>query len=248
MIETEKQTVRRPPPGSRIIQIYEAAARLFVERGYTATTLSDIASAVGITKAGIYHFIRTKEDLVNGLVAWAFEVYERDVDRPARLIADPMERLRFIVSNHLRNIGRHRVAPHNPTATGSHATAAAGNPMTVLLDDRSLPLPLQQAIVARQKGHMHLLRDTLAALAKRGELEDIDPTVAAFTLLGMIIWLSRWHRTDGRLSLDEIVHQMTGAALRSVVRPEALEQQQHEASGALRDIAKVTRPRQKKSR
>lgn len=197
-------------PGARLAQIYAVAARLFIEKGVAATSMNDIAEAVGITKAGLYHFVPSKEELLKSLIVRAYEIYDRDVDRPARRIADPLQRLHFIIRNHLYNVGRHRTETQNP--------------VTILLDDPAAVTPSTASLlVKRKRKYYALLRDTLDALEKRGQLADIDPTVAAFSLVGMILWLARWHRTGGRLSLDEIVTQMTAFAMRAVIPPGVLD-------------------------
>jgi TetR/AcrR family transcriptional regulator, cholesterol catabolism regulator len=195
---------------SRINQIYGVAAQLFVAKGFAATSMNDIARAVGITKAGLYHFVTSKDELALNLITWAYDVYDRDVYVPAQGISDPLERLQFTVRAHLYNVGQHRGAP--------------GNPVTVLLDDpAALALQHRRSITQRKNVYFNFMRDTLAALKERGELNDIDPTVGTFSLLGMILWLARWHRVDGVLSLDEIIAQMTEIALRGVVRLEVLD-------------------------
>jgi AcrR family transcriptional regulator len=198
------------PVEPRVNQIYREAARLFVQNGFAATSMSDIARAVGITKAGLYHFVTSKDELALNLITWAYDIYDRDVYIPAQGISDPLERLQFIVRGHLYNVGTHR--------------NAAGNPVTLLLDDPAALNSLHRRTIARRKSdYFHFLRTTLAALKARGDLIDIDPTVAAFSLLGQILWLARWHKADGPLSLDEIVAQMTEIALRGVIRAEVLE-------------------------
>jgi AcrR family transcriptional regulator len=195
---------------SRIDQIYGVAAQLFVAKGFAATSMNDIARAVGITKAGLYHFVTSKDELALNLITWAYDVYDRDVYVPAQGISDPLERLQFAVRAHLYNVGQHR--------------GASGNPVTVLLDDPAALAPEHhRGIIKRKSVYFNFMRDNLAALKARGELNDIDPTVGAFSLLGMILWLARWHRPEGALSLDEIVAQMTEIALRGVVRLEVLE-------------------------
>jgi AcrR family transcriptional regulator len=197
-------------PESRYNRIYNVAARLFVAKGFAATSMNDIAQAVGITKAGLYHFVKSKDELSLNLITWAYDVYDRDVYIPAQGISDPLERLQFCVRAHLYNVGQHR--------------GPSGNPVTVLLDDPAALAPAhREAIVRRKNVYFNFMRDTLAALAERGELNDVDPTVAAFSLIGMILWLARWHRAGGRISLDEIVAEMTEIALRGVVRHEVLE-------------------------
>lgn len=200
-----------PPPESRANQIYGAAARLFVEKGFAATSMSEIAAAVGITKAGLYHFVESKDELALNLITWAYDIYDREVFIPAQGIRDPLDRLRFIVRSHLYNVGQSRVG-------------VLGNPVTVLLDDPAALNPKHRGVIRRRKGvYYTFLRDTLAELKARGELVDVEPTVAAFTLLGSILWLARWHKDAGRLSVDDIVAQMSEIILRGVLRPEVIE-------------------------
>ena len=58
----------------RLRQIYRAAAWLFCEKGYEATSMSDIAERVGITKAGVYHFIQgTKQELLFAIISYGLD-------------------------------------------------------------------------------------------------------------------------------------------------------------------------------
>ncbi len=55
-------------------------------------------------------------------------------------------------------------------------------------------------------------------LKTQGRLRDIDPTVAAFSLLGMILWLPRWFRQDGRLSQEQVASEVAKLAVSGLVR------------------------------
>ena len=50
-------------------QILAAAARHFATRGYTATTMNDVAAACGVSKATLYHYVRDKQDLLAHITA-----------------------------------------------------------------------------------------------------------------------------------------------------------------------------------
>ncbi|GAQ51340.1 TetR/AcrR family transcriptional regulator [Streptomyces acidiscabies] len=63
--ERTRQAVRR--------EITEAANALFIERGYEATTIDDIAAAVGMSKRSVFRYFPTKEDLVVGKVDYLAE-------------------------------------------------------------------------------------------------------------------------------------------------------------------------------
>src|SRR5262245_19768127 len=85
----------------RLNQIYEVAAQLFCDKGFDATSMSDIADAVGITKAGIYHFIPGgKRDLLFAVMNYGMDRLEESVINPARSISDAEKRLGSIIINH----------------------------------------------------------------------------------------------------------------------------------------------------
>lgn len=199
-------------PMSRIEQIYFHAAQLFVEKGFSAASMSDIAEAVGITKAAIYHFVPNKEQLLFNLMNFGMDILEDDVATPASKIEDPAERLALIVRNHLLNVGR--------------MTTDTGNPFTIILDEPGGLSPKhRKRINARKRTYFEFVRDPIIALRDAGQTYDVDPSIATFSLLGMIVWLSRWTGRHNRMPLETITDQMTGIALRGVLKPSALPKQ-----------------------
>ena len=67
--------------------------------------------------------------------------------------------------------------------------------------------------------YVDLIRDTLVELKAAGKLAAVDPTVATFSLLGMILWLPRWFRQDGRLTQDVVAKQIADMALGGLLKP-----------------------------
>ena len=186
----------------RMRQIYHVAARLFCEKGYEATSMSDIAEAIGFTKAAIYHFIPGgKQDLLNDIINFGMNSLEREVIEPARAIADAEERLRSIIANHARII------------TNGSATVGF-NPVTVVVDEvAGLSATQRRKITMRKRVYLDLIRDTLSEMQAQGKLKDVDVTVSAFSLLGMILWLARWYRPSGKLSGAQVAEEMTKLAM-----------------------------------
>ena len=66
--------------------------------------------------------------------------------------------------------------------------------------------------------YLDLVRGTLVELKAAGRLHDVDPTVAAFSVLGMVLWLPRWFRQDGRLSQERVASEITRMALGGLLR------------------------------
>ncbi|SVB10786.1 uncharacterized protein METZ01_LOCUS163640, partial [marine metagenome] len=73
---SRQKTSRRE---TRTTQIYEAAARVFCEHGFGQSSMSDVAAAVDMTKAGIYHHIASKDELLFGIMSYGMDIFEERV-------------------------------------------------------------------------------------------------------------------------------------------------------------------------
>src|SRR2546425_7307520 len=85
---------------SRRAAMCRAAAQIFRQRGFDATSVSDIAQALGLTKAGLYHHFESKEALLFEIMMFGLDRVRDEVIIPARAIADPEERLRQLIVRH----------------------------------------------------------------------------------------------------------------------------------------------------
>ena len=79
---------RRPLPGRRA-EICRTAAQIIRERGFEATSLSEIASALGISKSGLYHYTNSKHALLFEIMMFGLDQIEAEVVAPVRGITDP---------------------------------------------------------------------------------------------------------------------------------------------------------------
>jgi TetR/AcrR family transcriptional regulator, cholesterol catabolism regulator len=189
------------PLPSRRAEICRTAAQLFRDRGFDATSVSDVARALGMTKAGLYHYFESKEALLFEIMSYGLDRVRDEVVVPIRAIRDPEERLHQILMRH-----------------ASIATQGRGA-VTHLGDEiRALPPASRRQLEERMRKYVDLVRDTLAELKAAGRLRDVDPTVAAFSLIGMILWLPRWFRQDGRLTQQQVAKELAKLALGGLLR------------------------------
>src|SRR5436190_2964946 len=158
-----------PAPDARRAEMYRTIAQLFRDRGFDATSVSDIARALGLTKAGLYHHFESKEALLFEIMAFGLECVRDEVVIPVRAIRDPEERLRQLIVRHARI-----------TTRGQGAVAHLGDEI------RSLPPVPRKQIEEKMRLYFDLIRRTLLELRAEGRLRDVDATVATFSLLGMI--------------------------------------------------------------
>lgn len=188
---------------NRLSEIYHVAARLIFEKGFDATSMNDIAEAVGMTKAGIYHYIDGKKDLLFAINSYGLDLLDIQVIGPARAVEDAEERLRAIISNHISLI----------TSGNSH--------IAILVDEvAGLSRAHRRAIDRRRRLYLDFVRETLEQLKAEGKLKDINITIAAFSLFGMILWLSRWFKSDGQLTSEEIAREIQKIALGGMLNQE----------------------------
>jgi len=192
----------------RLSEIYRVAARIICEKGYDATSMSEIADAVGITKAGVYHHVPGKRDLLFAIMSYGLDSLENEVITPARAINDAEKRLRAIVTNHSRLI--------------TDRSMSRGNPVTILIDEvAGLTAAHRRKIDQRKRAYVDLVRGTLSQLKEEGKLRNVDVTVAAFSLFGMILWLSRWYHPDGSLTPEQVAGEVCKIAMAGLLRPQA---------------------------
>lgn len=185
----------------RAAEVYRTAAKIILEKGYDATSVSDIADAMGITKAGLYHYIRGKTELLFDIMQYALAELEREVMVPARAIADPVARLRFVISTHARLVTR-----------GDGA-------VTILVDEGRALTPVQSRKVTKLKrDYFDYLRGTLDELRAKRKMRNVNTTVAAFNIIAAINWLSRWYVSGGTLTATEIADQMTDLLLNGMLK------------------------------
>src|SRR3954470_15530261 len=87
-------------PDSRRAEICRAAARIFRDRGFDATAMSDIARALRMTKAGLYHYFPSKEAMLFEIMTFGLERMDEEVIVPALAVTDPDTRLRHMIVQH----------------------------------------------------------------------------------------------------------------------------------------------------
>src|SRR5215472_414178 len=96
------------PPRERAEEVYSAALRLFREKGYHATSMQDIAAAVGLYKGSLYHYIAGKEDLLVQVFERAMATLLADVERiAAESDLTPRMQLRMVVEAHVEAVANH---------------------------------------------------------------------------------------------------------------------------------------------
>jgi TetR/AcrR family transcriptional regulator, cholesterol catabolism regulator len=176
-------------PQLRRREICRIAARVFYEKSYEGASMQDIAEAVGLTKAGLYHHIGSKDQLLFEIMNYGMDILQETVVDKVKEIADSREKLRRTIAGHIDLIVRARDLE-----------------ITVILhENRSLRGALRKKINARKRQYIQFLEETIARVQEQSGVKSLLPArVAAFGLLGMINWLYQWYRPDGPVKQGDL--------------------------------------------
>ena len=174
-------------------EILRTSARLFRERGYDATSMNDIAGELNLSKGGLYHHFRSKDEILFHILNHAMDITEERVLAPIRQISDPEERLRSLIRYHIQLVVRSR-----------------DREITVILhENHPLPPALRKRVNARKKEYIHVLEQLIAEVQRARKSTEANPRAAAFALLGMINWIYQWYQPEGMLQEEDLVRQYT---------------------------------------
>jgi len=172
--------------------ILETAARVICERGYSGAGVQDIAAACGLTKAGLYHHIRSKEHLLLEIQNYGMDVFEEQVLSQVLPIADPLERLKKCMERNILLV-----------------TKGWSKEITIILHEHAtLTGEARAQINARKKRYVRFLETSFAEAIRAGEIRPVHPKVAAFSFLGMVLWIYKWFRPDGAVAEEQLVGEM----------------------------------------
>lgn len=169
--------------------IRQAGLRLIYKHGYEAMSLRQLAAAVGLQPASLYHHISTKQDLLFGLVRDHMEKLVADTDAALPPEHEGAEaRLRGFIRHHLT----YHVERQLEVFIGNSEL-------------RSLEPENRRVIVALRAAY----EGRLTAILEAGQAEKVldmrDVQVAAFAILAMLTGICTWYKPNGRMSVAELI-------------------------------------------
>ncbi len=183
------------------MEVIEAAATAFMERGLLATSVDDIAEVLGSTKGRIYHYYRSKTDIfldvltvaMSDLLSRIEPIVKRD-DVPAD------ERLREAAEMHARVM---------MTKSARSRVAVQGAEMHLMQDAGVKQRAALELFIEMRDEYEQYFADMVAEGAAQGLFRDVSPRLASKELLGALNWINMWYRpsADGA-EVDGIAREL----------------------------------------
>lgn len=192
------------PADARRAEIVEGAARLFDEYGYHQTTMDDIAAAVGVRKPTLYHYFRSKDEIL-------FWIHEEVIDQ--------------IVDRHLR-----RLETHMPASQGLLEMIAdilelmetrPGHSRVFFEHFRELPEEHQEVVREKRRRYSEMMENLIQQGVDAGEFRDVNPRLTMLAVSGMCNWAYQWLRPKDPMRSREVAYAFWDLVTRGVAPREA---------------------------
>lgn len=174
---------RRPYDRDRVVDV---AVKVFTARGYDGTTMADIASALGIHKTSIYHYVSGKEQLLDDAVKRALNALHGMLAEPGALDGRAVDRLGYVVRHTVEIMVRQ--LPE----------------VTVLLRVRGNTPAERWAVFRRREFDRAVQRLVGSAIAEGDLRSDVDTALVTRLIFGMSNSVTEWYQPGGRLSAQEV--------------------------------------------
>lgn len=179
---------------ARRAAIVEVAAEVFRRKGYDAGSLDDVAAELHLRRASLYHYVKSKAELLNLIFDRAISMALENLEELVR-IEDPEARLAALI--------RHQVS----TVTDEPVMLA------VFFDNRPrLDEAYEAGIRAKERRYVRIFAEAVSAASEAGVIPQVNARYAANALLGFTSWTYKWF-DPARDDPDDLAHTLTGLIL-----------------------------------
>ena len=180
----------------RETELLAAATRLFRERGFHATSMQDLAEALGMNRGSLYHYITSKDELLWSVLNRSFDLLDERVAPQLDGDAPPLERLKSAIHEHLRVAAEH-----------------ADELTLIQIELRSLSPERRSQMIERRDAYEHRWRRAIADGIANGALRPVDVRLAGIGILSVCNWFTQWYQPNGELTVDEVADAFVGLFL-----------------------------------
>jgi AcrR family transcriptional regulator len=195
-------------------EIIRAAAELFMEFGYAATTIDAVAERLGATKGRIYHYYRSKADLYFDVQIAAMERLIREIEPLATGPGTPVERLHRMALKHteilLRDLPIQKVAVQGVERR--------------LLSTAARHTKTLRRVIRLRDDYEQIFADVIDEGIRGGLFVDLPPRRATKPFFGALNWATVWYsprRYQTHEDIEEIAATLSEFAMRGLLKEHA---------------------------
>ena len=197
---------------NKLDAILASATQVFCQKGYEGASIRDIAERSGVSLAGLYYYMESKQQLLYRIQNHCFSTLISRFQEQARGHRDPEARLRLFIRNHLEYFLQ------NPEA------------MKVLSHEaESLGPPYAGKVAELKRTYYRTCLRLLEELKREKRLRRLDPRLAALSLFGMVNWIYTWYNPRVDPQAQDLAEKMAAIFFSGVLTGAAPGPRNHRA-------------------
>lgn len=184
--------------------ISKVATKVFSEKGYQSASLQDIAKGLNISKAGIYYYFKSKDDLLAYILIRNSDIFlaklQNTIKKNKEEGLDPQESFKRLIHTYAQ-----------------HVNIDKDKRLIVLRERHQLTDMYKRELLKRERQLFHILKGELKKITNLKE--EIDPNVITFMLISMSHWLGYWFKEGKKLDLETIIDQNIWIIFNGIMKP-----------------------------
>ncbi|MBK7319694.1 MAG: TetR family transcriptional regulator [Anaerolineales bacterium] len=181
--------------------ILDAAAQVFRQKGFHGASMSDIASALDVQKASLYHHVKSKQEILLALLDRALIMLTDHIASIAAQAVPADQKLRQMIRGYLSALSEN-----------TDLTAV------LLFEHRSLDKKSHSRHVPQRDTFEALWRDVINEGVKSKVFDLKDTGLAVRALMGVMNWTLTWYHPDGGKSIEQIADDYSDFVLKGMLR------------------------------
>ena len=172
-------------------EILIQAANLFRKKGFSGTSMQDIARDVGILKGSIYYYFNSKNEIFREVLNKGISPVLKNAEFIMAKDLSPAEKLRELLRSHIDYI-------------------IHDNYSLILYFQEKEKISLQETkkYIESRNRYEKIFKDLLAQGIKQGVFPKVDITLTVYAILGMCNWIVQWYNPKGSRSPKDIIEHM----------------------------------------
>lgn len=172
----------------RMKKICRAAAKVFYKIGYLTANLDDIAAAVKMSKGGVYHYFKSKDEILFCVLDNYMDLVLENLESQLELLPDGETKIAYIIKRHLELYANHKEESK-----------------TLLDDSNCLSAHYRKRIALKERKYLALIMSAISecTLQREGYKKE-EVTTLAFLLLGMCNWCYKWYDPKGHIHVSAL--------------------------------------------
>jgi AcrR family transcriptional regulator len=189
---------RRRDPASKREAVLKTAVQLFLEKSYARTSLNDVADRLKITKPALYHYFRSKEEILLECYRLGTAMIEEILNDIASRCGTGLEKVEAFIYSYANLM-----------------TVSFGR-CVMRFDDADLSQEALAEVRTYKRKIDRRLRSFIEEGIRDGSITACDAKIAAFSIAGAVNWICHWYEPNGALSAEEIACQFARTLTRGL--------------------------------